>query len=74
MASGVIIADCPICRELVWEDDDFTVFGKSIKHKACVLNENIQSLSRKILRLSEQNRVILTEVLNVLLLSQEKEE
>jgi hypothetical protein len=72
MASGAIISDCPICGEFIWEDEEFTVMDRKFKHEACVLNQNIQCLSKKILRLSEQNRLILTEVLNVLLLSQEK--
>ena len=73
MASGVIIGNCPICNEFIWEDDDFTVMDDALKHRECMLTEKIQDLSKMVMRLSEQNRMILTEVLNVLLLSQERE-
>lgn len=71
MASGVIIADCPICGEFIWEDQDFTVSDRLFKHRSCVLDSEYRSLLRKVMNLNKENKRILIEVINVLLLAQE---
>jgi hypothetical protein len=71
MASGAIIGDCPICRELIWEDEDFTVDHDSFQHRNCLIRKANDDILKKIGRLNSTNARILTELLNVLLLAQE---
>ena len=55
MASGAIIGECPICGELVWEDD-WDLTNNITHHKDCKMNQYISIFSK--LSIDEQKRVL----------------
>ncbi|MBY7110359.1 hypothetical protein ILT06_05370 [Bacillus sp. 17RED48] len=68
MASGCIIAECPICEDLVFEDEWILDQYDNVVHERCLkkrnnnnktihlLNQEIQSLEKRIKELEEQNK------------------
>ena len=70
MASGVILSECPICEELIWEDQDFTVAQGILQHRECLIHKVNSDMLKKIGRLNSTNARVLTELLNVLLIAQ----
>ncbi|WP_144597422.1 hypothetical protein [Bacillus cereus] len=68
MASGCILGDCPICDELIFEDEiDFDQYNNMV-HRRCLnfrnnnsktihlLHQEIQRLEKRIKELEEQNK------------------
>ena len=56
MASRCIIGECPMCTELMWEDEDLKCIGGYMLHHQCVFKE-----------LSTEQRIkVLEEIIEVL--------
>lgn len=68
MASGCILGECPICDELIFEDEiDFDQYNNMV-HRRCLnlrnnnsktiylLHQEIQRLEKRIKELEEQNK------------------
>lgn len=44
MASGCIIGECPICDDLIWEDEEI-VFGPDVfYHKKCLKKKEVKTV------------------------------
>ncbi len=45
MASGCLLGECPICSDLIWEDEDIEISQDGIfYHKRCFKNLNIKTI------------------------------
>lgn len=66
MASGCILGECPVCDELVWEDEEWIVDNDKIIHKKCKneannLEKELNLLKKKIEQLEKEIEILKNE-------------
>jgi hypothetical protein len=72
MASGVILNECPVCRELIWEDDDYVVEKDAIKHKKCWTSTvNMSTIASMLFELTDSQKKRMLSLLEGLIKNDE---
>lgn len=56
MASGGILGTCPVCQDLIWEDEDWIVTKYYMKHEECDYKV-MDDLTLKLYRLSRPQQI-----------------
>lgn len=66
MASGAILATCPLCGEFIWEDEDYRV-SDSLYHTGCPKYAQVIEIEDLLLSLSRANQErVLSYLLGIL--------